>query len=51
MVMSVPKQITTPIGIHRELPLIIIGITPTEAAAEVKNIGRIRLSAELKIAV
>ena len=42
MVVRVPKQITVPIGDHRALRLRIIGITPIEAAAEVRNIGRIR---------
>jgi len=37
-----PKQITDPSGPHSGDRLIIIGITPTEAAAEVKKIGRIR---------
>ena len=38
---------TVPIGIHNPLPPSIIGITPMEAAAEVRNIGRIRRLAEL----
>ena len=38
----VPKQITVPIGHQSGLLLMIIGITPIDAAAEVKNIGRIR---------
>ena len=37
----VPKQITTPIGIQRRSPLIIIGSTPRAVVHEVRNIGRI----------
>ena len=37
-----PKQITEPSGPHNGERLIIIGITPTDAAADVRNIGRIR---------
>lgn len=36
-----PKQMTVPIGLQRGLLLMIIGITPIEAAAEVRNMGRI----------
>ena len=38
----VPKQITTPIGDHNALLLMIIGTTPIEAAALVRKIGRVR---------
>ena len=38
----VPKQITTPIGIQRRSPLIIIGSTPRAVVQEVRKIGRIR---------
>ena len=31
---TVPEQITTPIGIQRELPLMIMGTTPTAVVAE-----------------
>lgn len=41
-----PKHITVPNGPHKDERLIIIGTTPTAAAEEVKNIGRIRRSAE-----
>ena len=34
---NVPKNITVPIGAHNALRSIIIGNTPTDAAAEVKN--------------
>ena len=37
---TVPEQITTPIGIQRELPLMIMGTTPTAVVAEVRKIGR-----------
>lgn len=36
---TVPEQITTPIGIQRELPLMIMGTTPTAVVAEVRKIG------------
>ena len=39
---SVPKQITTPIGIQRRSPLIIIGKTPSAVVHDVKKIGLIR---------
>ena len=32
---TVPEQITTPIGIQRELPLMIMGTTPTAVCSEV----------------
>ena len=38
----VPKQMTTPIGIHRLVWAKIIGSTPNAVVAEVKNTGRIR---------
>ena len=38
-----PKQITVPNGPQSGEPLNIMGITPTAAAADVKNMGRIRL--------
>lgn len=34
---TVPEQITTPIGIQRELPLMIMGTTPTAVVAEVRK--------------
>lgn len=37
---------TVPIGIQSPLPPKIIGITPIEAAADVRNIGRIRREAD-----
>ena len=40
---SVPKHITTPIGIHRISPLKIIGSTPNAVVQEVKKIGLILL--------
>ena len=40
----VPKKITVPIGAHNGLLLIIIGITPIDAARHVKSMGRILLS-------
>ena len=36
---TVPEQITTPIGIQRELPLMIMGTTPTAVVAEVRKIA------------
>ena len=39
---TVPEQITTPIGIQRELPLMIMGTTPTAVVAEVRKIGSMR---------
>lgn len=39
---NVPKNITVPIGAPNALRSIIIGNTPTDAAAEVRKIGRIR---------
>ncbi len=41
MVINVPKNITDPIGSHSGLFEIIMGTTPIEAAAEVRNMGRI----------
>ena len=41
MEVMVPKQITAPMGVHSGFELMIIGMTPIEAAAEVRNIGRI----------
>ncbi len=38
---TVPEQITTPIGIQRELPLMIMGTTPTAVVAEVRKIGSV----------
>ena len=38
----VPKQITTPIGIHNAVLAVIIGMTPNAVVAEVRKIGRIR---------
>ena len=38
---TVPEQITTPIGIQREL-LMIMGTTPTAVVAEVRKIGSMR---------
>ena len=35
---TVPEQITTPIGIQRELPLMTMGTTPTAVVAEVRKI-------------
>ena len=49
--MSVPKNITAPIGDHSVLFSSIIGNTPTEAAAEVRNMGRMRRSACLESSV
>ena len=40
--MIVPKQTTTPIGPHSGVLAITIGITPIDAAALVRNMGRIR---------
>ena len=37
---TVPEQITTPIGIQRELPLMIMGTTAV--VAEVRKIGSMR---------
>ena len=37
----VPKQMTTPIGIQRASPLMIIGSTPRAVVHEVRNIGLI----------
>ena len=48
--MRVPKKMTAPIGDHNVLFSIIIGNTPTEAAAEVRKIGRIRRSPAWKAA-
>ena len=42
-VKMVPKQMTTPIGAQRDVPAVIIGITPKAVVAEVRKIGRIRL--------
>ncbi len=42
IVMMVPKKITLPIGCHRPEPPSIIGMTPIEAAAEVRKMGRMR---------
>ena len=39
MVIIVPKNITFAIGPHRPEPLSIIGITPIEAAADVRKMG------------
>ena len=36
-----PKQMMTPIGIQSVLRLMIIGMTPAAAQAQVRNIGRI----------
>ena len=36
---TVPEQITTPIGIQRELPLMIMGTTPTAARPELRTDG------------
>ena len=47
---NVPKNITAAIGDHRVLPSSIIGNTPTDAAADVRNIGRIQRSPALKAA-
>ncbi len=41
MDISVPKQITAPIGVQSGFELMIMGMTPIEAAAEVRKIGRI----------
>ncbi len=46
MVMIVPQKITAPIGIHNGLLPITMGITPIEAAAEVRKMGRIRRRAD-----
>ena len=43
---TVPEQITTHICIQRELPLMIMGTTPTAVVAEVRKIGRIRRRAD-----
>ena len=40
--MIVPKQTTTPIGPHSGVLAITIGITPIDAAALVRKMGRIR---------
>lgn len=48
--MSVPKKMTAPIGDHSVLFSSIIGSTPTEAAAEVRKIGRMRRSPAWKAA-
>ena len=40
----VPKQMTTPIGIQRLVCATIIGTTPRAVVAEVRKMGRIRLS-------
>ncbi len=37
-----PKQVTAPIGPHSVERLVIMGMTPTAAAVEVRKIGRIR---------
>ena len=47
---SVPKNITAPIGDHNVLFSNIIGNTPTEAAADVRKIGRMRRSPAWKAA-
>lgn len=47
---SVPKKITAPIGDHSVLFSTIIGSTPTEAAADVRKIGRMRRSPAWKAA-
>ena len=39
---SRPKQVTAPIGPHSMEPLVMRGMTPTAAAAEVRKMGRIR---------
>lgn len=46
MEIIVPKHTTVPNGDHRALFPNIIGITPIDAAAEVRNIGRILRRAE-----
>ena len=38
----VPKQITTPMGIHSEVCATIIGMTPKAVVADVRKMGRIR---------
>ena len=43
-VKSVPKQMTTPIGIQSDVPAVIIGITPNAVVAEVRKMGRILLN-------
>ena len=50
MVISVPKKITDPMGAQRGLFERIIGTTPMDAAADVRNIGRIRRFPERKAA-
>ena len=40
MANTVPEQITTPIGVHKALLLIIIGTTPTAVVADVRKIGK-----------
>ena len=46
----VPKQTTTPIGPHIGVLAITIGITPIEAAALVRKIGRMRRCAACRAA-
>lgn len=46
-----PKLMTTPIGPHSGVFLITIGMTPIEAAIEVRNTGRKRRLADSKAAV
>ena len=41
-VKRVPKQMTTPIGIHSKVPARIMGTTPRAVVAEVRKMGRIR---------
>ena len=48
--MSVPKNITAPIGDHSVLFSSIIGNTPTEAATDVRKMGRMRRSPAWKAA-
>ena len=50
MEIIVPKHTTVPNGDHRALFPNIIGITPIDAAAEVRNIGRILRRAEWQAA-
>jgi hypothetical protein len=38
---SSPKQVTAPMGPHSVERLVIMGMTPTAAAAEVRKMGRI----------
>ena len=39
---TVPEQITTPIVVQRELPLMIMVTTPTAVVAEAREVGSMR---------